>query len=158
MSAPHPTDTIGWRCRGCGCTDTQACPGGCHWVDVELCSACVQDPPVPAPLPLLRIGIEDWQALPDAVLPRCATGGGVTHDVYSATMYLSRERFRPESAQPLPAFVAVPQDLMAELQRALHDAQVQLSRAGRGLRLNPLKAGKACGALAVVAEKLGGGE
>lgn len=28
-------------CRVCGCTDTHACPGGCWWVDADLCSACV---------------------------------------------------------------------------------------------------------------------
>lgn len=27
-------------CRGCGCTDTRACPGGCSWVEDDLCSAC----------------------------------------------------------------------------------------------------------------------
>ena len=30
-------------CRVCGCTDLQACPGGCCWVQPDLCSAC--DPP-----------------------------------------------------------------------------------------------------------------
>lgn len=28
-------------CRVCGCTDYQACPGGCHWVEDDLCSSCV---------------------------------------------------------------------------------------------------------------------
>jgi len=36
------------RCRKCGCTDMHACPGGCSWVDADLCSACagnsVRDP------------------------------------------------------------------------------------------------------------------
>jgi len=27
-------------CRVCGCTDEWACPGGCHWVEPDLCSAC----------------------------------------------------------------------------------------------------------------------
>lgn len=27
-------------CRQCGCTDTQACEGGCSWVAADLCSAC----------------------------------------------------------------------------------------------------------------------
>ncbi len=30
------------RCRECGCTDIQACPGGCHWVEQDRCSACAQ--------------------------------------------------------------------------------------------------------------------
>jgi hypothetical protein len=28
------------KCRVCGCTDERACPGGCSWVEPELCSAC----------------------------------------------------------------------------------------------------------------------
>jgi len=28
------------RCRVCGCTDDHACPGGCYWVEPDLCSAC----------------------------------------------------------------------------------------------------------------------
>lgn len=27
-------------CRVCGCTDDNACPGGCYWVERNLCSAC----------------------------------------------------------------------------------------------------------------------
>ena|SRR5690348_7929355 len=30
----------GRRCRRCGCTDLNACPGGCSWVESDLCSAC----------------------------------------------------------------------------------------------------------------------
>lgn len=30
-------------CRVCGCTDDRACPGGCHWVGQDLCSACAAD-------------------------------------------------------------------------------------------------------------------
>lgn len=29
-----------FACRGCGCTDDHACPGGCFWVEPDLCSAC----------------------------------------------------------------------------------------------------------------------
>lgn len=28
-------------CRVCGCTELRACPGRCHWVAADLCSACV---------------------------------------------------------------------------------------------------------------------
>lgn len=28
-------------CRVCGCTDDNACPGGCSWAEPGLCSACV---------------------------------------------------------------------------------------------------------------------
>ncbi len=27
-------------CVKCFCTDDRACPGGCHWVGENLCSAC----------------------------------------------------------------------------------------------------------------------
>lgn len=30
------------RCRVCGCTDDHACPGGCYWVEYDLCSACAE--------------------------------------------------------------------------------------------------------------------
>ena len=30
------------RCRVCGCTQNNACPGGCYWVEEDLCSACVE--------------------------------------------------------------------------------------------------------------------
>lgn len=29
------------KCRKCGCTDDLACPGGCYWVEADLCSRCV---------------------------------------------------------------------------------------------------------------------
>ena len=31
------------ECRVCGCTDNQACEGGCSWVEADLCSAHDQD-------------------------------------------------------------------------------------------------------------------
>ena len=27
-------------CRVCGCTSYKACPGGCHWIEYNLCSRC----------------------------------------------------------------------------------------------------------------------
>lgn len=30
-------------CRMCGCDDCNPCPGGCGWVDDDLCSACLFD-------------------------------------------------------------------------------------------------------------------
>ncbi|MEW6573161.1 MAG: hypothetical protein AB1374_05960 [Bacillota bacterium] len=29
-------------CRICGCTDERACPGGCYWVEPDLCSRCAE--------------------------------------------------------------------------------------------------------------------
>lgn len=28
------------RCRVCGCTEVNACAGGCSWVEKDLCSTC----------------------------------------------------------------------------------------------------------------------
>lgn len=30
-------------CRVCGCTDERACPGGCYWVEPDLCSRCFEE-------------------------------------------------------------------------------------------------------------------
>jgi single-strand DNA-binding protein len=32
------------RCRECGCTEDNACPGGCYWVEPDLCSVCAANP------------------------------------------------------------------------------------------------------------------
>lgn len=29
------------RCRVCGWTQFNACPGGCYWIEEDLCSKCV---------------------------------------------------------------------------------------------------------------------
>ena len=30
-------------CRRCGCTNERACPGGCYWVEPDLCSQCATE-------------------------------------------------------------------------------------------------------------------
>ncbi|MDD3230486.1 MAG: hypothetical protein PHE09_14900 [Oscillospiraceae bacterium] len=30
------------KCRVCGCTWDHACPGGCYWVEPDLCSKCAE--------------------------------------------------------------------------------------------------------------------
>ena len=32
------------RCRICGCTQDNACEGGCYWVEEDLCSQCMENP------------------------------------------------------------------------------------------------------------------
>lgn len=34
-------------CRVCGCTDAEACPGGCSWAEADLCSTCPRVPRLP---------------------------------------------------------------------------------------------------------------
>jgi hypothetical protein len=36
-------------CRGCGCSDERACPGGCVWAEPNLCSRCFLGRPRPRP-------------------------------------------------------------------------------------------------------------
>lgn len=52
-------------CRRCGCTDSNACPGGCSWVEHDLCSACASPT-------VLMLG-----ALRDPVIARAVAGGFV---------------------------------------------------------------------------------
>jgi len=33
---------LGDECEICGCTEEEACPGGCWWVAPGLCSACAE--------------------------------------------------------------------------------------------------------------------
>lgn len=33
------------KCRVCGCTDSNACLGGCYWVEDDLCSKCAESGP-----------------------------------------------------------------------------------------------------------------
>lgn len=35
-----PTHTNEAFCRVCGCSEWEPCPGGCYWVEEDLCSAC----------------------------------------------------------------------------------------------------------------------
>ncbi|HEX3539613.1 MAG TPA: hypothetical protein VHT75_04140, partial [Acidimicrobiales bacterium] len=37
-------DTSVRSCRACGCTDAEACDGGCSWVEDDLCSECLDTP------------------------------------------------------------------------------------------------------------------
>jgi hypothetical protein len=38
------TRAVPRSCSACGCTDERACPGGCRWVGVDLCSRCALYP------------------------------------------------------------------------------------------------------------------
>ncbi len=55
------------RCRTCGCTQERACPGGCRWVEDDLCSRCATYPypacincNTPAPLNAEEAFRADW--------------------------------------------------------------------------------------------------
>ena len=32
-----------WECKICGCTQNNACPEGCYWVEKNLCSVCARN-------------------------------------------------------------------------------------------------------------------
>jgi protein gp37 len=47
----------GQACRVCGCTWNFACPGGCSWIETDLCSACKGLPtPAQPPTRYRRVG------------------------------------------------------------------------------------------------------
>ncbi len=33
---------LGMVCQDCGCSEKDACPGGCSWADTDLCSRCAE--------------------------------------------------------------------------------------------------------------------
>lgn len=37
------SEAMARACRVCGCTDCQACEGGCWWVAADLCSSCADN-------------------------------------------------------------------------------------------------------------------
>ncbi|MGE5572977.1 MAG: hypothetical protein ACM3ZU_08175 [Bacteroidota bacterium] len=74
------------RCRVCGCTDDNACEGGCYWVQDpeglgDLCSRCLQDlherfeAAVRANVSLLNLGSPTGQ-LRAALHAQASKGGG----------------------------------------------------------------------------------
>lgn len=58
-------------CRECGCTDNVACPGGCWWVEPDLCSTCAALPTrraaTPGPLKLISARRRALEVLARAV-------------------------------------------------------------------------------------------
>ncbi|MGY2051916.1 hypothetical protein [Methylobacterium sp. JK268] len=40
---PRIPSLLGGVCRTCGCTQDDACPGGCGWAGPDLCTACADD-------------------------------------------------------------------------------------------------------------------
>lgn len=36
----------GMRCKVCGCSWQDPCPGGCEWAEPNLCTACVKKPKI----------------------------------------------------------------------------------------------------------------
>ena len=45
------------KCRVCGCTDDQACEGGCSWAEPDLCSKCA------AKKKRIRVSAENYKEL-----------------------------------------------------------------------------------------------
>lgn len=63
-------------CRKCGCTQFRACPGGCRWVEDDLCSRCATWPlpacikcNAPAPVNMEDAYRQGWAV--SGVCPRC---------------------------------------------------------------------------------------
>lgn len=85
------------RCRGCGCTDLFACPGGCDWVEPDLCSACHRAPP-----------IESWAVFqhpvdfPDRCVARRLVGGTPTQDLLEHETLEGLRALLPAGLVPVP--------------------------------------------------------
>lgn len=43
MSEHRRERLLGQLCRVCGCHELLACPGGCGWVEADLCSGCADE-------------------------------------------------------------------------------------------------------------------
>jgi hypothetical protein len=41
---PPVPSLIGPVCRKCGCSDDDACAGGCGWAEPDLCTSCAEPP------------------------------------------------------------------------------------------------------------------
>ena len=41
---PRIPSILGMICESCGCSEYDACPGGCGWARDHLCTACVERP------------------------------------------------------------------------------------------------------------------
>jgi hypothetical protein len=41
--SPRVPSLLGQVCRDCGCTDDNACEGGCGWAKPDLCTACAME-------------------------------------------------------------------------------------------------------------------
>ena len=52
---------ISGQCQACGCTDEEACPGGCVWANASatLCSRCARQAPELAGVELLEPELVD---------------------------------------------------------------------------------------------------
>lgn len=70
--APKPERS----CRVCGCTDKRACPGGCAWVDQDLCSACLA-----LVVPLAQREVRFIQGLLEAYQGRAVRQGPSSGDI-----------------------------------------------------------------------------
>jgi len=58
-------------CRVCGCTDDMACPGGCYWVEPDLCSRCAET--VPAAPTADYVPLEEFDALIEPIAKPATT-------------------------------------------------------------------------------------
>lgn len=59
MSRIHDRDPFR-ICRGCGCTDDRACPGGCTWALLDYALVCDEVLPAPSGICSTCADAMDW--------------------------------------------------------------------------------------------------
>jgi hypothetical protein len=64
-------------CRVCGCSEFNACPGGCSWVEEDLCSACASSVTFVGSFPEMKSQITDFttEIVNTTKLPKELLGG-----------------------------------------------------------------------------------
>jgi len=102
-------------CRICGCTQCTPCPGGCAWVEEDLCSACLTDARREAavaerlvrhgmPPELAPTAVRSWMCLLDAS-EELLTKLEASEDLYATALYFFMQGFMAgavKSAVPEP--------------------------------------------------------
>lgn len=82
------------KCRVCGCTEERACAtdaGPCHWVEVDLCSACVGVHKRP---PMTSADIQALQAMP---LLKIEMDAGAAFELLATIQLASRHPLASQS-------------------------------------------------------------
>ena len=106
------------RCRVCGCTDEQACDGGCTWVEDprgmgDLCSTCLPD-------------VEGLEALRDGLTARHVVPGD--NPVVDALAAIDGARAERDARN------SVLKDVIAQREQAIRTREIAGTEAARALK------------------------
>jgi hypothetical protein len=94
-------------CRSCGCTPARACPGGCYWLEEDLCSSCAN----------VHVATDDLELLVEPVAMELAVSEWL---VLHGTLCLALQA--PELQRRLPR--ALLERIVGQLGEALVELEV----------------------------------